>query len=71
MYLFGRLRRDIDIYSQRKKLQISGGGYMGVSCITLIYPLFKTVNRDFPGGPVVKTLRFHCTGYSFDPWSGN
>ena len=27
--------------------------------------------RDFPGGPVVKTLRFHCRGYRSDPWSGN
>ena len=26
---------------------------------------------DFPGGPVVKTLRFHCRGHGFDPWSGN
>ena len=26
--------------------------------------------RDFPGGPVVKTLHFHCRGCGFDPWSG-
>ena len=26
---------------------------------------------DFPGGPVVKTLGFHCRGHEFDPWSGN
>ena len=26
---------------------------------------------DFPGGPVVKTLCFHCRGRRFDPWSGN
>ena len=26
---------------------------------------------DFPGGPVVKTPRFHCRGCGFDPWSGN
>ena len=26
---------------------------------------------DFPGGPVVGTLRFHCKGHGFDPWSGN
>ena len=26
---------------------------------------------DFPGGPVVKTLRFHCQGREFDPWSGS
>ena len=27
--------------------------------------------RDFPGGPVVKTPRFHCKGSGFDPWSRN
>ena len=27
---------------------------------------------DFPGGPVVRTLCFHCYGASgFNPWSGN
>ena len=26
---------------------------------------------DLPGGPVVKTLSFHCKGHAFDPWSGN
>ena len=26
---------------------------------------------DFPGGPVVKTPRFHCRGLGLDPWSGN
>ena len=25
----------------------------------------------FPGGPVVKTLRFPCRGHGFDPWSRN
>ena len=24
----------------------------------------------FPGGPVVKTLHFQCTGHRFDPWLG-
>ena len=25
--------------------------------------------RDFPGGPVVKTLGFHCRGWcEFNPW---
>ena len=23
--------------------------------------------QDFPGGPVVKILRFHCRGHRFDP----
>ena len=27
--------------------------------------------RDFPGGPVVKTLCFECRGCGFNPWSGN
>ena len=25
---------------------------------------------DFPGGPVVKTLRFHCRWHKFNPWPG-
>ena len=27
--------------------------------------------RDFPGGPVVRTLHVQCRGPKFDPWSGN
>ena len=27
--------------------------------------------REFPGGPVVRTPRFHCRGPGLDPWSGN
>ena len=23
---------------------------------------------DFPGFPVIKTLHFHCRGYTFNPW---
>ena len=34
-----------------------------------IFP--KKTHRDFPGGPVVKTLCFQCRGPGFDPWSGN
>ena len=26
--------------------------------------------RNFPGGPIVKTLHFQCRGHRFDPWSG-
>ena len=26
--------------------------------------------RDFSGGPVVKSLRFHCMSCEFKPWSG-
>ena len=31
----------------------------------------KGCHGEFPGGPVVKTLRFHCRGHGFNPWSGN
>jgi len=33
--------------------------------------LLRNKSRDFPGGPVSKTLHFHCKGHGFDPWSGN
>ena len=26
--------------------------------------------REFPGGPVVRTQRFHCCGPGFNLWSG-
>ena len=26
---------------------------------------------DFPAGSVAKTLRSHCRGPRYDPWSGN
>ena len=28
---------------------------------------FKQRLEDFPGGPVVKTLHFHCRGHGFNP----
>ena len=27
--------------------------------------------KDFPGGPVIKTLCFQYKGHGFEPWSGN
>ena len=34
-------------------------------------PSKNKYNRDFSGGPVIKTLCFHCRGDGFNPWSGN
>ena len=31
----------------------------------------KKTNREFPGGPVVRTLGFHCRGCGFNAWMGN
>ena len=38
---------------------------------TQTYSIKNPVVREFPGGPVVRTLRFHCRGPGFDPWSEN
>ena len=27
--------------------------------------------EEFPGGPVISTRYFHCSGLSFNPWLGN
>ena len=35
--------------------------------ITSMTRLKTTPTGDFPGGPVVRTLGFHCRGYRFDP----
>ena len=32
---------------------------------------FKFVFRDFPGGPVVKTLHSSCRDHTFHPWLRN
>ena len=37
---------------------------------TLQFKNILKISEDFPGGPVVKTLHFHCRGRGFDPWSG-
>lgn len=29
------------------------------------------MDRKFPGGPIVRTLCFHCQGPAFDLWLGN
>ena len=31
----------------------------------------KRTERDFPGGPVVKTPHFQSRGHGFNPWSGS
>ena len=29
----------------------------------------NTIGREFPGGPAIRTLYFHCQGPRFNPWS--
>ena len=38
---------------------------------SLLVQVKKPVPRDFPGGPVVKTLHSQCRGPRFDPWPGS
>ena len=35
-----------------------------------LMPLYNQSPRDFPGGPVAKTLCSQCKGPGFNPWSG-
>ena len=35
------------------------------------FELKNSAYGEFPGGPVVRTQRFHCQGPGFNPWSGN
>ena len=41
------------------------------SCYSMSNELVNEKERDFPGGSVVRTLCFHCTGHGFDPCLGN
>ena len=47
-------------------------GYLST---VLYFPRFLMIKnyiyKDFPGGPVAKTLPSQCRGHGFDPWSGN
>jgi len=48
-----------------------------IKFLTLFFNLFarnyhkKITKREFPGGSVVKTLRFHSQGPGFNLWLGN
>ena len=48
-------------------LTITGQG----TFLASIFLFKKKSGLDFPGGPVVKTPRFHRKGCRFDPWLGN
>ena len=45
----------------------SGGSVLGTPHLRTPGP--EKPRREFSGGPVTKTLRFHCQGCRFDPWS--
>ena len=44
---------------------VASAGLQRAASILKMYSLL-----DFPGGPEVKTLHFHCMGHRLDPWSG-
>ena len=49
------------------------GKWLGLlACLLLgLSRINEETLRDFPGGPVVKTLRFQGRGCRFYPWLGN
>ena len=63
----------------RSRGQDSEAALLSASCVTkarcpvlwvFIFSALKWGRQDCPGGPVVKTPRFHCRGHGFDPWLG-
>ena len=39
--------------------------------IVYLISFLKKCDWELPGGPVVRTLSFHCQGLGFNPWLGN
>ena len=62
MHLQGRCRRN-----RRSRRNAEGCGVLEAKEREHL----KKARGDFPGGPPVRTLHFHCRGHGFDPWSGN
>ena len=46
-------------------MKIANGSLWGIFKLDIIHI------RDFPGGPVGKTLHSQCRGPGVNPWSGN
>ena len=42
-----------------------------VSSVQFSGSVTQNSQKDFPGGPVVKTQHFRCMGHEFNPLSGN
>ena len=60
-----------NIWFHRGKGGSGAGNTLERRLITLCLPCLHLVCEDCPGGPVVKTLHFHCRGRSFNPLWGN
>ena len=43
---------------------------MGIWVVSSFW-LLRIILGNFSGGPVIKSLVFHCRGCEFDPWLGN
>ena len=54
-------------FSKIKILRLFFFVFIYVLCI---FQIKKCLWREFPGGPVVRTLSFHCRGPRFNPWLG-
>ena len=56
---------------KRNKRILFAATWIDLEIIILSEVSQKEKDRDFPGGPVVKTPCFHCRGNGLHPWSGN
>ena len=48
---------------------VSGGKRLAPAHRAVLFK--KSLMGGIPGGPLVKTLSFHCRGPRFNPWSGS
>ena len=51
-------------------MMMTEGEYKVISMNFSIYK-HQGLNREFPGGSVLRAPHFHCRGHGLDPWSGN
>ena len=58
---------EITAMEQNKEIRMK----RNINSLRALWDNIKRTNRDFPGGPVGKTLHSQCRGPGFDPWSGN
>ena len=56
------------LWNQR---ELGSHSFSSLIFLSLSFLIYKMGPWDFPGGPVVTTLSFHCWSHGFDPWLGN
>ena len=69
--LYNKASMIIDVFSPKVNNEIFSLEFLirGLPYLKVCWG--KPLLRDFPGGPVARTLSSQCRGPRFDPWSGS